>query len=83
MIASKTFNARDMTNAFTARSGWSYEHACDDRHIARHFVAIHERLKGKSFGIDPQNMFEFWIGSAAGTLYGLHRAFDLPAISLR
>jgi len=61
MIASKTFTTQEtMTNAFTARK-WFLEHAGDEKHVARHFVAISTNAeKVKAFGIDTDNMFEFW-----------------------
>ena len=76
MIASKTFTTQEtMTNAFTARK-WFLEHACDESHIARHFVAISTNAsKVKSFGIDPQNMFEFW--DWVGGRYSLWSAIGL------
>ena len=76
MIASKTFTTQEtMTNAFTARK-WFLEHACDESHIARHFVAISTNAsKVKSFGIDPKNMFEFW--DWVGGRYSLWSAIGL------
>jgi glucose-6-phosphate isomerase len=76
MIASKTFTTQEtMTNALTARK-WFLEHACDESHIARHFVAISTNAsKVKSFGIDPKNMFEFW--DWVGGRYSLWSAIGL------
>ncbi len=61
MVASKTFTTQEtMTNALTARK-WFVDHAGDAQHVARHFVAISTNAeKVKAFGIDPENMFEFW-----------------------
>ena len=61
LIASKTFTTQEtMTNAHTARS-WFLEHAKEETHIATHFIALstNEKLVN-TFGIDSQNMFEFW-----------------------
>ena len=61
LIASKTFTTQEtMTNAHTARS-WFLEHAKEEAHIATHFIALstNEKLVN-AFGIDSQNMFEFW-----------------------
>lgn len=61
LIASKTFTTQEtMTNAHTARN-WFLEHAKDEAHIATHFIALstNEKLVN-DFGIDSQNMFEFW-----------------------
>ena len=61
MIASKTFTTQEtMTNAFSARD-WFLNHAKNSVHIAKHFVAIStNKEKVQSFGIDRENMFEFW-----------------------
>ena len=61
LIASKTFTTQEtMTNAHTARA-WFLEHAKEEAHIATHFIALstNEKLVN-AFGIDSQNMFEFW-----------------------
>ena len=61
LIASKTFTTQEtMTNAHTARS-WFLEHVKEETHIATHFIALstNEKLVN-AFGIDSQNMFEFW-----------------------
>jgi glucose-6-phosphate isomerase len=61
MIASKTFSTQEtMTNAFSARK-WFLNYAKDQKHIARHFVAISTNTeKVEAFGIDRDNMFIFW-----------------------
>jgi glucose-6-phosphate isomerase len=76
MIASKTFTTQEtMTNAFTARK-WFIDHAGDDRHIAKHFVAVSTNTeKVKAFGIDTENMFEFW--DWVGGRYSLWSAIGL------
>lgn len=61
IIASKTFTTQEtMMNAETARN-WFLNHAKDESHIKRHFVAVstnEERVR--RFGIDTDNMFVFW-----------------------
>lgn len=76
MIASKTFTTQEtMTNAFTARK-WFLEHAGDELHVARHFIAISTNAaKVKAFGIDTENMFEFW--DWVGGRYSLWSAIGL------
>ena len=61
LISSKTFITQEtMTNAHSARN-WFLNAAIDPRHISRHFVAIStNEEKVREFGIDPENMFEFW-----------------------
>jgi glucose-6-phosphate isomerase len=61
LIASKTFTTQEtMTNAHTARC-WFLEHAKEEAHIATHFIALSTNKKlVNAFGIDSQNMFEFW-----------------------
>jgi len=61
MIASKTFTTQEtMTNAFTARK-WFVELVGDESVIPKHFIALSTNAeKVKAFGIDPENMFEFW-----------------------
>jgi glucose-6-phosphate isomerase len=76
MIASKTFTTQEtMTNAFTARQ-WFLYHVKEDKHIARHFVAISTNTeKVEAFGIDKQNMFIFW--DWVGGRYSLWSAIGL------
>jgi glucose-6-phosphate isomerase len=61
VVASKTFTTQEtMTNAETAKS-WLLAHFADQAATARHFVAVStNEEKVTEFGIDPQNMFEFW-----------------------
>ena len=76
MIASKTFTTQEtMTNAFSARE-WFLKDAKDQTHVAKHFVAIStNREKVKEFGIDVNNMFEFW--DWVGGRYSLWSAIGL------
>ncbi|MCK4502085.1 MAG: glucose-6-phosphate isomerase, partial [Desulfuromonadales bacterium] len=61
LIASKTFTTQEtMTNAVSARQ-WLLQQLKDEAAVAKHFVAIStNRERVCDFGIDPENMFEFW-----------------------
>uniref|UniRef100_A0AAR2LXC6 Glucose-6-phosphate isomerase n=1 Tax=Pygocentrus nattereri TaxID=42514 RepID=A0AAR2LXC6_PYGNA len=61
IIASKTFTTQEtITNAESAKE-WFLQAAKDKAAVAKHFVALSTNApKVKDFGIDPQNMFEFW-----------------------
>ncbi|MGW1588866.1 glucose-6-phosphate isomerase [Streptomyces sp. NPDC002386] len=61
IIASKTFTTIEtITNATSARA-WLLDALGDDSAVARHFVALSTNAeKVTGFGIDPDNMFEFW-----------------------
>jgi glucose-6-phosphate isomerase len=76
IIASKTFTTQEtMTNAFSARS-WFLNKASDGAHIKKHFVALSTNKHAVSaFGIDPENMFEFW--DWVGGRYSLWSAIGL------
>ncbi|WP_297337778.1 glucose-6-phosphate isomerase [Algoriphagus sp.] len=76
-IASKTFTTQEtMTNAHTARN-WFLDHALEEAAVAKHFVALSTNLNGvQAFGIDPENMFEFW--DWVGGRYSLWSAIGLP-----
>jgi glucose-6-phosphate isomerase len=76
MVASKTFTTQEtMTNAFSARK-WFLEQAKNERHIAKHFVALSTNSKAvEAFGIDRQNMFVFW--DWVGGRYSLWSAIGL------
>ncbi|MBL3658211.1 glucose-6-phosphate isomerase [Fulvivirga sediminis] len=76
MIASKTFTTQEtMTNAHSARD-WFLEKAKDVDHVKKHFVAISTNAEAVAeFGIDTQNMFEFW--DWVGGRYSLWSAIGL------
>ena len=61
IVSSKTFTTLEtMTNARTARE-WSLAALHDEAAVAKHFVAVStNEAEVTKFGIDPQNMFEFW-----------------------
>ncbi|MGW7194271.1 glucose-6-phosphate isomerase, partial [Streptomyces sp. NPDC054838] len=62
IIASKTFTTIEtITNATSARSWLLAGLGAEDAAVARHFVALSTNAeKVQEFGIDPDNMFEFW-----------------------
>jgi len=76
IIASKTFTTQEtMTNAHTARD-WFLASARDEDHIKKHFVALSTNQEQVlAFGIDPNNMFEFW--DWVGGRYSLWSAIGL------
>ncbi|XP_044520141.1 glucose-6-phosphate isomerase isoform X2 [Gracilinanus agilis] len=85
IIASKTFTTQEtITNAETAKD-WFLQEAKDPSAVAKHFVALSTNApKVKEFGIDTENMFEFWdwvggrysLWSAIGLSIALHIGFD-------
>uniref|UniRef100_A0A671QLN4 Glucose-6-phosphate isomerase n=1 Tax=Sinocyclocheilus anshuiensis TaxID=1608454 RepID=A0A671QLN4_9TELE len=85
IIASKTFTTQEtITNAETAKE-WFLRAAKDTSAVAKHFVALSTNApKVKDFGIDTNNMFEFWdwvggrysLWSAIGLSIALHIGFD-------
>ena len=77
IVASKTFTTQEtMTNAHTARA-WCLEALKDEAAIAKHFVALSTNASAVSeFGIDTDNMFEFW--DWVGGRYSLTSAIGLP-----
>lgn len=76
LIASKTFTTQEtMTNALSARK-WFLETANDAGHVKLHFAALSTNLNEvEKFGIDPDNMFEFW--DWVGGRYSLWSAIGL------
>ncbi|XP_043937619.1 glucose-6-phosphate isomerase [Protopterus annectens] len=85
IIASKTFTTQEtITNAETAKE-WLLTSANDPSAVAKHFVALSTNApKVREFGIDTDNMFEFWdwvggrysLWSAIGLSIALHIGFD-------
>ncbi len=61
LIASKTFTTQEtMANAYSAREIF-LKSALKEDHIRNHFVALSTNTAEVTrFGIDPENMFEFW-----------------------
>lgn len=77
IIASKTFTTQEtIQNARSARQ-WLVNHFSDEKAVAKHFVAVSTATqKVTEFGIDPENMFEFW--DWVGGRYSLWSAIGLP-----
>jgi glucose-6-phosphate isomerase len=61
VVCSKTFTTVEtLTNAHTARS-WLLGQLGDEQAVMRHFVAVSTNAgEVERFGIDTENMFEFW-----------------------
>jgi glucose-6-phosphate isomerase len=76
LVASKTFSTQEtLTNAHSARD-WLLHAAGDKQAVAKHFVALSSHAERvRQFGIDPQNMFEFW--DWVGGRYSLWSAIGL------
>ncbi|MEO8704287.1 MAG: glucose-6-phosphate isomerase [Kofleriaceae bacterium] len=62
IVASKTFTTQEtLTNATSARTWLLEKLKAGNDAVAKHFVALSTNAKEVSkFGIDTQNMFEFW-----------------------
>ena len=92
LVASKTFTTQEtMANAHSARA-WFLTAAGDEAAVPKHFVAMSTNAAAVAdFGIDPQNMFEFWdwvggryslwsaIGVSIALYVGMERFEDLLA----
>ncbi len=80
IVSSKTFTTLEtMTNAHTARA-WSVSGlGGDEKSVSKHFVAVSTNAAevGK-FGIDTQNMFEFW--DWVGGRYSMDSAIGLSTM---
>lgn len=76
IVASKTFTTQEtITNALSARE-WLLDSMGDKQATARHFVALSTNAeKVAEFGIDTDNMFEFW--NWVGGRYSLCSAIGL------
>ncbi len=79
IIASKTFTTQEtLTNANSAKT-WFLESDANESDVAKHFVALSTNAeKVAAFGIDTNNMFEFW--DWVGGRYSLWCAIGLPII---
>jgi len=79
IIASKTFTTQEtMTNAESAKK-WFLDAGHKPEDVAKHFVALStNRQKVEEFGIDPENMFEFW--DWVGGRYSLWSAIGLSIV---
>jgi glucose-6-phosphate isomerase len=76
IVASKTFTTQEtLTNAHSAKD-WLLAAAKNPAAVAKHFVALSTNQKEVAkFGIDTQNMFEFW--DWVGGRYSLWSAIGL------
>jgi len=76
LVASKTFTTQEtMANASTARA-FMIDKLGSATAISRHFAALStNRAAVEAFGIDPENMFEFW--DWVGGRYSLWSAIGL------
>jgi glucose-6-phosphate isomerase len=79
IIASKTFTTLEtITNAMSARE-WLLSKLRDDSAVAKHFVAVSTNAeKVAEFGIDTDNMFEFW--DWVGGRYSMDSAIGLSTM---
>ncbi len=77
LISSKSFTTQEtLTNARSARE-WLVEKLGDVSAVARHFAAVSTNGQAVAeFGIDPENMFEFW--DWVGGRYSTWSAIGLP-----
>lgn len=76
LVASKTFTTQEtLANANSAKS-WLLAALKDHAAVAKHFAALSTNTeKVAAFGIDPENMFEFW--DWVGGRYSLWSAIGL------
>ncbi len=76
VVCSKTFTTQEtLVNAQSAKE-WFLRAAPSEAAVARNFVAVSTNAEGvRKFGIDPQNMFEFW--DWVGGRYSLWSAIGL------
>jgi glucose-6-phosphate isomerase len=76
IVASKTFTTQEtLTNARSARR-WLVDRLGSEEAVAKHFVALSTNRDAiVEFGIDPENMFEFW--DWVGGRYSLWSAIGL------
>ncbi len=79
VVASKTFTTQEtLRNALTAKK-WFLDWGATEKDVAKHFVAISTNKKEvTAFGIDPDNMFEFW--DWVGGRYSLWSAIGLSIV---
>lgn len=79
IVASKTFTTQEtMANAHTARR-WFFDQGGKPEDVARHFMAVSTNgEKVREFGIDVENMFEFW--DWVGGRFSVWSAIGLPVM---
>lgn len=81
VVISKTFTtAETMLNARTLRK-WITD-SLGDKAVPKHMVAVSANVEGvQSFGIDPQNIFEFW--DWVGGRYSVCSAVGIVPLALQ
>src|SRR5450756_1751744 len=81
IVSSKTFTTQEtLTNARSARA-WLVGELGDEQAVAKHFAAVSTNLEATAkFGINPQNVFEFW--DWVGGRYSLWSAIGLSLIHI-
>ncbi len=79
IVSSKTFTTQEtLSNAHVARD-WLLQAIPDEKAICKHFVAVSTNQAAvKAFGIDTDNMFEFW--DWVGGRYSLWSAIGLSIV---
>ena len=79
IVSSKTFATQETkTNAHYARD-WFMAQSQAVKHVAKHFVAVSTNREAvTAFGINPDNMFEFW--DWVGGRYSLWSAIGLSIV---
>ncbi|MBS1118179.1 MAG: pgi [Deltaproteobacteria bacterium] len=82
IVASKTFTTQEtLTNATSARTWLLQKLGAGNDAVAKHFVALSTNAKEvAAFGIDTDNMFEFW--DWVGGRYSLWSAIGLPIATI-
>ncbi|ADG99069.1 Glucose-6-phosphate isomerase [Segniliparus rotundus DSM 44985] len=82
IVASKTFTTLEtLTNARAARAWLLEKLGAGEEAVAKHFVALSTNTEGVSeFGIDPNNMFEFW--DWVGGRYSVWSAIGLSVMAV-
>ncbi len=82
IVASKTFTTQEtLTNATSARTWLLEKLSAGPEAVAKHFVALSTNAKEvAAFGIDVENMFEFW--DWVGGRYSLWSAIGLPIATI-
>lgn len=84
IVASKTFTTQEtLTNAMSARQAFlshlTKNGISEEGAVAKHFVALSTNTeKVREFGIDTNNMFEFW--DWVGGRYSVWSAIGLPVM---
>jgi len=79
IVASKSFTTQETINNATLAREWLAEKTDDPAAVSKHFVALSTNTEAvKAFGIDPENMFEFW--DFVGGRYSLLSAIGLSVM---